>query len=260
MSVTHEQLAANLFLLDELEGASETRKLSESDLNALRTVSDWIKAFVARPNKDLGRAGPVCPFVPGALARKTLWLAPEQVAGRSVLDAAGLISDYQRVLLDAQPTEDDANHKAIVVVFTDLALDRAQGFFDDLLQQLAVPSYVNDGFMMGGFFKGNAASAIYNASFQPFTSPVPFLLVRLGVVDDWKFLLDDDTWLPLWASRYESGGARAVAEQLRRLPWRTDRDEPAGETKGREPQSAPQNSRKQTVIDSASTPEGPGAV
>ena len=43
---------------------------------------------------------------------------------------------------------------------------------------------------MGGFFKGNAASAIYNASFQPFTSPVPFLLVRLGVVDDWKRLTD----------------------------------------------------------------------
>jgi hypothetical protein len=39
---------------------------------------------VVRPHEDLGRAGPVCPFVPGALERKTLWLAPEQVADRGV--------------------------------------------------------------------------------------------------------------------------------------------------------------------------------
>jgi hypothetical protein len=47
--------------------------------------------------------------------------------------------------LDAQPTDgDDANYKVIVVVFTDLSGDRAQGAFDDVLQQLAVPSYVED--------------------------------------------------------------------------------------------------------------------
>ena len=210
----------NLFLLEDLENVGRTSALAASDLDALRAVADWIKTFVALPNKDLGRSGPVCPFVPGALERKTLWLAAEQIADRSVADVVELITGYQRVFLDAQPPEDDVNHKAIVVVFTDLSPDRAQKLFPDVLGQLAVPSYVNEGFEMGGFYRGKEATALYNANFRPFTSPVPFLLLRQAVVDDWKFFLDNEDWLPLWAERYGGSGALALAGELRRLPWR----------------------------------------
>ena len=75
---------ADVFLLEDLEEVSRTGQLGESGLRTLRTVAGWIKAFVTRPNKDLGRAGPVCPFVPVALERKTLWLAPEHVANAGV--------------------------------------------------------------------------------------------------------------------------------------------------------------------------------
>ncbi len=76
---------------------------------------------------------------------------------------------------------------------------------------------------MGGFYEGNEGTAIYNASFRPFTSPVPFLLVRQAVVSDWKFFLDNEDWLKLWARRYGESGAQALAEELRRLPWRAGR-------------------------------------
>ena len=69
---------ANLFLLEDLEYVSGTRELAESDRNALRAVADWTKTFVARPHRDLGRDGPVCPFVPLALEHATLWLAAER--------------------------------------------------------------------------------------------------------------------------------------------------------------------------------------
>jgi len=74
----------DLFLLEDLEDAGKTSELAESDLDALHAVADWIKSYVVKPHKDLGRAGPVCPFVPGALDRKTFWLAPEQIADRDV--------------------------------------------------------------------------------------------------------------------------------------------------------------------------------
>ena len=51
----------HLFLLEDLADVSRTRDLAESDLEALRAVADWIKTFVARPHKDLGRAGPCVP-------------------------------------------------------------------------------------------------------------------------------------------------------------------------------------------------------
>jgi hypothetical protein len=212
----------NLFLVEDLEDAGKTSELAESDLDALHAIADWITSFVVKPHKDLGRAGTVCPFVPGSLERKTLWLAAEQIADRDLPAVVELMSGYKRLLLDTRPTEgDDVVYNVIVVVFTDLSADRAQGVFDDVLGHLAVPSYVEDGILFGPYYEGNQGTAVYNPSFRPFESPVPFLFVRHGVTSDWKFFLDDENWLNLWARRYGESGARALAEELRRLPWRT---------------------------------------
>jgi hypothetical protein len=216
---------ANLYLLEDLDDASKTRQLPNSDLAALRTVADWIKSFVTKPHKDIGRDGPVCPFVPEAMQRKTLWLASEHIAGRSVADVVQLVNGYKTQLLQQPFHGEGVNYNSIVVVFTDLSADRAKGLFDDVLKQLAVPSYVEDGLVMGGFYESNEATAIYNRSFRPFTPPVPFLLMRHAVISDWKFFLDNDDWLNRWAHRYGESGVRALAEELRRLPWRAGGDE-----------------------------------
>ena len=177
---------------------------------------------MATPNKDLGRAGPVCPFVPGACERKTLWLAPERIANQSVPDVVELMNDYRRLLLRAQPIEgDDASYKAIVVVFTDLSADRAREYLDDVqIQDLKRLSYVEDGVVLGEFHERNEGSAIRNPSFQPFKSPVPFLLMRHAVVSDWMFFLDNEDWLSFWARRFGESAVQALAEKLRRTNWR----------------------------------------
>jgi hypothetical protein len=214
----------NLHLLEDLENVSKTRDLAQSDLDALRAVASWIENVVARPHKDLGRAGPVCPFVPKSLELKTLWLAPENVSGSGVLDAVELVRAYQKIFLNAQPMDGDAIYKSIVVVFTDLSPERAGAFFVDVLKALAVSFYEDDGLVMGSFFEGNEGAAIYNPAFRPFTSPVPFLLIRQAVTSDWKFFLDDEAWLKRWAQRHEGSGAEALAKELRRLPWRAQGD------------------------------------
>jgi hypothetical protein len=210
-----------LFLLEDLEDVGRTSELAESDLRALHAVADWIKTFVVKPHKDLGRAGTVCPFVPVSLERKTLWLVPEQIADRDVPEVVELMSGYKKLLLDTRPTEGaDVIYNVIVVVFTDLSADRAQGVFAEVLQHLALPSYLEDEILFGPYYEGNNGTAVYNSSFRPFQSPVPFLFVRHGVISDWKFFLDDEEWLNLWARRYGESGTQALAEELRRLPWR----------------------------------------
>lgn len=117
----------NLFLLEELDDVNTTSELARGDLEALRAVGDWLNSFIVRPHKDLGRVGPVCPFVPVSLERQTLWLAPEHVADRDVREVVELMSGYKRLFLDTEPTGgEDADYKVIVVVFTDLPADRAQ--------------------------------------------------------------------------------------------------------------------------------------
>jgi hypothetical protein len=211
----------NLFLLQDLENVSRAGELAESDLEALRAVAEWIQAFVVKPHKDLGRAGTVCPFVPRSVERKVLWLAPEQIADRDGPDVVELVRGYTRLFRETQPTGgDDADYKVIVVVFTDLPADRAKGVFEDVLQHLAVPSYADDGILFGPYYEGNEGTAIYNSRFRPFQSPVPFLFVRPGVISDWKFFLDNDEWLNLWARRYGESAVQALAEELRRTNWR----------------------------------------
>jgi hypothetical protein len=212
---------ADLFLLEDVGRTSE---LAESDLAALRSVADWMESYVIKSHEELvGRPGPVCPFVPGSLERKTLWMAAERVADGCGSEVVERMKGYKRRLLEAEPSDgDDVNYNVIVVVFTDLPADRAQDVFGDVLEELAISSYVEDGLLFGPYYKGNETTAIYNTRFRPFESPVPFLFVRHGVLSDWKFFLDDEEWLSLWAHRHGESAVQALAEELRRLPWRAD--------------------------------------
>jgi hypothetical protein len=80
----------------------------------------------------------------------------------------------------------------------------------------AIVQYV----LSSGLCTGVCVAALTNAnnSSQAKSScpRVPFPVTR-------KFFLDDDDWLKSWASRYGDSGARALAEELRRLPWRAGR-------------------------------------
>ena len=218
---------ADLFLLEDLEDDRRTSALAERDRDALRAVAEWIKTFIVRPHDELGRPGPVCPFVPESVERQTLWLAPEQIGDGGVPGVVDLMNGYKRRLLGSGggPTDGDGtNDNVIVVVLTDLPAERAGGVFDEVLEHIAVPSYAEDGIVFGPFYDGNQATAIYNKGFRPFQSPVPFLFVRHGVVSDWKFFLDKEDWLTLWARRFGEQGVNALAAELRRLPWNARRD------------------------------------
>ena len=132
------------------------------------------------------------------------------------------MNGYKRLLLRAQPIEgDDANYKAIVVVFTDLSADRAKDYVDDVqIQHLKRSAYVEDGVVLGDFHERNEGSAIRNLSFHPFKAPVPFLLMRHAVISDWMFFLDNEDCLSFWARRFGESAVQALAEELRRTNWR----------------------------------------
>lgn len=212
----------NLFLLEDLDDPGRTGELENGDLGALQAIAEWINNFVIKPHEDLGRDGTVCPFVPGSVERKVLWLAPERIGDRDPSEVVELMDGYRRLLLDKRSGEgDDAIYDVIVVVFTDLPADRAKAVFDEIQGQLGVPSYVEDGILFGPYYPGNETPAIHNQSFRPFDSPLPFMFVRHGVTGDWEFFLDDDEWFKLWAGRYGESAAQALGERLRSLPWRS---------------------------------------
>ncbi len=209
-----------LLLPEDLDDV-ETHGLAAADGEALRALLRWVEEFVVCPHRDLGRPGTVCPYVPGSLERRTLWFAPERVSGLGASDVVRLMDDYKRRFLERAPLDsEDAVYKTIMVVFTDLPAERAEGLFGEVLGRLAEDAYEQDGIIYGPYFDGNQAPAVHNENFRPFQSPVPFIFVRHTVVGDWKFFIDDDAALDRWARRVGPAGTVAVAEQLRRCPWR----------------------------------------
>jgi hypothetical protein len=55
----------------------------------------------------------------------------------------------------------------------------------------------------------------------PIAGAVP--VVRHTVIGDWKFFLDNEDLLNLWARRFGESAVHALADELRRLPWREGR-------------------------------------
>ncbi len=217
------QTTDDLRLLQDLDDA-RTRGLPGASRDALRSVADWIQAFVAQPNEQLGRPGTVCPFVPGSLDRRALWLAAEPLGDGGVPRLVEVLGRYKRQLLDVGPPEDGGTkYGVIVVIFPDLSAQDAPSLFSEALEQIAVPSFVEDGIVFGPFYDGNEGTAIYNEQFRPFQSPVPFLFIRHGVVSDWKFFLQTEDWFGHWARRFGEAGTHALAAELRQLPWNAPR-------------------------------------
>jgi hypothetical protein len=211
--------ADNLFLFTDLAGAKGAR-LAAGDRTALRTVADWMNRFIIKPNQELGRSGPVCPFTPIAIDHDALWLALEHTEGRTVSEMIERVKVYNRLLLSNAPaTGEFAGYKAIFVVYADLPAAKSKDFFDQLLKPIGLPFYENDGLVIGPFYEGNEGTAIYNANFRPFTSPMPSLLMRRAVVSDWKFFLNNPEWFAVWKKTHGEEGTEALAAELRRFPW-----------------------------------------
>lgn len=213
-------VTTTFFHPQDLEASGSAGALPAGDLDALRTVRDWIQEFIVVPNDRLGRPGPVCPYTPVSVERQVLWLAAEHLGDGGVPRLVELLQGCTRTLLELAPAGGAGGDVGVVVlVLPDVTPEQAPALFGGALAQLAVPSLVDDGVLFGPFYDGHDGTAIYNADFRPFQSPVPFLFVRHTVLADWKFVLGSDDMLGHWARRFGESATRTLAAELRRLPW-----------------------------------------
>lgn len=192
----------NLYQLLDLAHPAKTRRLQEN-LPAVKAIADWVRDYLCQPNPRLGRLGTVCPYVPSAITKGTLWIAPERIADKTELEAVQILAKYKDLFFELEPKDGDESHlKTILVVFADLPDERAQTV--DRIQQALKDSYVRDGLMIGEFHKSNNAPGIHNPEFRPLQSPVPMLAIRYMVLGDWRFLIRSPEWVHAWLRRFHS--------------------------------------------------------
>ncbi len=176
--------------------AQRLMRISEIDrhydpTSSLRSVIDWICEFLARPHPQLGRNGTVCPFVPIALERDTIWMAEVVEPAPSFERISAIITEYRNVFLETEPKSGpEALNKAFLVVFPSLKANGSEGAaVIDKVQASLKKYFVEMGLMLGEFHAANESPGLRNPNFRPLRSPMPMLAIRHMVESDLPFLI-----------------------------------------------------------------------
>lgn len=169
-----------------LRRASEIDAAADSE-SPLGTTIAWVRRFLARPNADLGRAGPVCPFTPMALELDTIWMTEVRETAPDPQQIQDVIEECRKVFVETEPRDGPmAINKVIMVVFSGLGEDAASWI--DAMQAKLKPSFVDVGLMLGEFHSRNETPGLRNEAFRPLRSPIPMLVIRHMVESDLPFL------------------------------------------------------------------------
>lgn len=174
----------NLFARDPVNGVTEHPLAPE--------LRQWTTEYLCRSHPDLGRHGPVCPYMSHAVKHRFLWAA--FLGGRHfeverIIAVADDLYDLYPVLAPQDPP--DSGFKAVLAVFPDLT--EYTGI--ETVQRDQKSRFVEHGLMLGQFYPGCTVSGLHNPDFPALDSPLPLLAVRHMVPTDFPFLNTRPDWI-----------------------------------------------------------------
>jgi hypothetical protein len=164
----------------------------QQDIPYLVETWNWLRSSLAKPHSNLGRIGPVCPFMPKALNLNSIRLKVIRSKNLDRQDISTLVLNYLNAFLDLEPKDPEAAiYKAIILIFPDVTHEDAPRLIDSVQKQLKA-LFVESGLMLGEFHKYNETPGLHNPDFRPLRSPIPMLAIRFMVESDLPFLLGAD--------------------------------------------------------------------
>lgn len=164
----------------------------QQDIPYLIEIMEWVKNFLAKPHPDLGRNGPVCPFVPQSIKLNSIQMAVIRAKNLEPQKIEDIVKNYRDIFLQMEPRNRKAGiNKAFLLIFPDLDPDQASTLIDGVQKKLK-PFFVEEGLMIGEFHKRTETRGLHNQNFYPLRSPIPLLAIRFMVEGDLPFLTNAD--------------------------------------------------------------------
>ena len=151
----------------------------------------WARNFLCQPHPELGRDGPVCPWVETSM-NKGLFLL---TICRAPLSDSSAVTDtlmqFRDLFLALKPSEGkDALFKTMLILFPDISKMDAPLLIDQVQRQMK-GAFVAEGLMLGEFHQHTMQTGLHSPTFHPLRSPIPMLVIRHMVVWDLPFLVND---------------------------------------------------------------------
>ena len=182
------------------------------DLDAVSITLDWAREFLGVPHADLGRRGPVCPYIQHSFDERLLYVScrPEvECTSEDLIDA---VRASMRQFTELQQTASTSKKHLVSILIVLPHIDRSSS--DDLnaLQRELKDEFVSNGLMIGQFHPQCEAHGLWNGEFRPLQSPIPLLAIREMVPSDLPFLVESR----LHASKYFERYAPSIPAHTRR--------------------------------------------
>ena len=174
-------------------------------LGPAREILAWARSYLSEPHQELGRPGPVCPFVPGAIRASSFYLTvhPGTFEDRQPIER--IVERYRAWFAQLEPRlEPEAQFKTILMIFPDVAVADAPRLIDET-QRALKPEFVASGLMIGQFHPAPPDECgLWNADFRPLYSPLPLLAIRHMVPSDLPFLTGDPVLLTAYLAQFDA--------------------------------------------------------
>ena len=152
-------------------------------------VMDWAQEYLCKAHPQLGRKGPVCPFVGKSLEKNLFFLSVYDQADVEIEEVQQLLLAFRDRFLETEPTTGyDTIFKSILVLFPNLDVEKAPEIIDQTQVEL-IERFTPKKLMIGEFHPGPPQKpGLWNDDFRPLYCPVPMLVIRHMVNTDILFL------------------------------------------------------------------------
>ena len=184
------------------------------DLEAMAEALAWSRSFLARPNPDIGRKGPVCPYIGHALDERLLYMGCRTDTS---CDGDGLREAMRRAkawFTDLRARTPKPKRHLVTVL---IVLPRVDSVLflvpiDELHADLK-NEFVESGLMLGQFHPLCVSPGLWSPEFRPLRSPVPLFAIREMISSDLPFLIGRETHADTYFERF----APAIPAHTRRF-------------------------------------------
>ncbi|HSI49719.1 MAG TPA: YbaK/EbsC family protein [Ideonella sp.] len=179
---------------------------------AAEVIAHWARDYLCAPHPELGRNGPMCPFVPVALMKKLMFATVYENDDLDI-DAIKviLLREMERFIELDPVSGNEAQLKSLMVLFPRVAETQVGELIEAAQADLQL-HFVPNGLMVGEFHAGPPDKrGLWNPEFRPLYSPIPMLVIRHMVPTDILFLKDSPRLFHEYARIY----GNAVPERFR---------------------------------------------
>ncbi|PZT73881.1 hypothetical protein DNK56_14435 [Streptomyces sp. AC1-42W] len=179
--------------------------------STLAEIDTWLTEYISASHPEIGRTGPICPFVAPSRKNNTLEVRLRLVGQdptAELLEEVARSSLREYELLSWQGR--NPMLRALVVVLSDLRSEDTPLL--DLAQSRVKDDFVARGLMIGQFHQNCEVTAARNPRFAVSRAPVPVLAVRAIALHDIFFLHDHPHWFHQYREKFgKSYGPDATA-------------------------------------------------